>query len=112
MIRLDHIMKNDRTRNHSGTAILLLAVLTAGFSWHGFASNQPGDLDLSFAPGAGPNNEVWRVALQPDGKMVIGGSFTTVNGTARSRIARLNSDGSLDSSFNPYAGANAEVADL
>jgi hypothetical protein len=31
--------------------------------------------------------------LQADGKIVIGGNFTSVNGTARNRIARLNSDG-------------------
>ncbi|MEG4198489.1 DUF4347 domain-containing protein, partial [Microcoleus sp. Pol12A5] len=35
-----------------------------------------------------------------------GGAFSTVNGTARNRIARLNSDGSLDSTFNPNANGN------
>ena len=44
------------------------------------------------------------VALQPDGKVLIGGGFTTVNGTNRSGIARLNANGSLDSSFNPGTG--------
>ena len=47
--------------------------------------------------------------MQPDGKVLIGGSFTSVNGTNRNRIARLNADGSLDSSFNPGTGANGAV---
>ena len=46
-------------------------------------------------------------AVQPDGKILIGGSFTTVLGVTRNRIARLNSDGTLDTGFNP--NANDEV---
>jgi uncharacterized delta-60 repeat protein len=41
------------------------------------------------------------MVLQPDGKLVIGGEFTNVLGEARNRIARLNTDGSLDTSFAP-----------
>jgi uncharacterized delta-60 repeat protein len=48
--------------------------------------------------------QVAATAVQPDGKILIGGSFTTVSGTPRSRIARLNTDGSLDTAFNPNAG--------
>ena len=44
--------------------------------------------------------------VQNDGKIIIGGDFTTVNGVARKGIARLNADGSLDSGFNPGAGVN------
>jgi uncharacterized delta-60 repeat protein len=66
-------------------------------------------VDLSFAPVPGANDNVWTLAVQPDGKVVIGGRFTTVNGVARNRIARLNPDGSLDPNFNPGAGANGEV---
>ncbi|HEX3160974.1 MAG TPA: delta-60 repeat domain-containing protein, partial [Pseudolabrys sp.] len=39
---------------------------------------------------------VYSAAVQSDGKIVIGGDFTAVNGVARSDIARLNSDGGLD----------------
>ena len=39
--------------------------------------------------------------VQPDGKVVIGGDFTQVDGYARNHVARLNPDGSLDTSFNP-----------
>ena len=42
-------------------------------------------------------------AVQPDGKILIGGSFTTVLGVPRNNIARLNTDGTLDTAFNPNA---------
>ena len=70
---------------------------------------QIGGLDVSFDPGTAANDNVWTVATQPDGKVVIGGKFTSVNGVARNRIARLNPDGSVDASFNPGTGANGEV---
>jgi uncharacterized delta-60 repeat protein len=54
------------------------------------------------------NGTVKAIALQPDGKVVIGGSFTSVSSTTRNSIARLNSDGTLDTSFNP--DADGEVA--
>src|SRR5438552_1696577 len=46
------------------------------------------------------------VVVQPDGKILIGGDFTTVLGVARSRIARLNPDGTLDTAFNPNANGH------
>jgi hypothetical protein len=55
---------------------------------------------------------VYAVALQPDGKIIIGGIFTFYNGTARNRLARLNANGSLDTSFNPGAGANNAVREI
>ncbi len=63
-----------------------------------------GSLDTSFDPKDGFNNVVHSVALQPNGKIVIGGRFTSFNGTSRNLIARLNADGSLDTSFNPGTG--------
>ena len=44
-----------------------------------------------------------------DGKIIIGGSFTTYNGVAGNRIARLNPNGSIDTTFNPGTGANVDV---
>jgi uncharacterized delta-60 repeat protein len=55
--------------------------------------NPNGTVDNSSNPGTGPDRAVDAVALQPDGKVLIGGSFTNVNGTPRPRIARLNPDG-------------------
>lgn len=66
--------------------------------------NTDGSLDTGFNPGTGFNSDVYALTLQPDGKVLVGGYFTTYNGTARSGIARVNSDGSLDTGFNPGSG--------
>jgi uncharacterized delta-60 repeat protein/uncharacterized repeat protein (TIGR01451 family) len=72
-----------------------------------------GNVDLTFdTSGIGLDGTVWAVAAQPDGKVVIGGEFTTAGGVLRSRIARLNADGSLDTTFNPGLGANDTVYTL
>lgn len=55
---------------------------------------------------------VFAMALQPDGKLLIGGTFTAVNGTARNGIARLHAAGSLDTGFDPGSGADAPVVAL
>lgn len=46
-----------------------------------------------------------------DGKLMIMGVFTSIGGHSRGCIARLNEDGSLDSSFEPNPGADAWVTD-
>jgi len=71
--------------------------------------NADGSLDATFNPGSGASHTVRTIALQPDGKVIIGGNFTTYNGTARARMARLNADGSLDATFNPGLGADGTV---
>ncbi len=69
----------------------------------------PGMLDTSFDPGAGADNNINSITVQGDGKILIGGAFSTYNGTTRNRIARLNADGSLDTSFDPGIGANLSI---
>lgn len=71
--------------------------------------NPEGSLDTGFNPAVEASGEVHAVAAQSDGKLVIGGRFTLVGGTARSGIARLNQDGSLDTGFDPGSGADDEV---
>ena len=81
------------------TALLLfsVAVLLAGG-----ASAVRGQSALDgFDPNA--NGPVNVVVAQPDGKILLGGSFTSVLGVARNRMARLNPDGTLDTVFNPNA---------
>jgi uncharacterized delta-60 repeat protein len=68
-----------------------------------------GELDTSFNSGSGPNDQMECVAIQPDGKVLIGGKFTAVDGIPRNHVARLNADGSLDLTFDPGAGANGNV---
>ncbi len=75
--------------------------------------NPDGSLDASFAAqieSDEPSSEVAALLVQDDGKILIGGVFTSVNGTARSGIARLNGDGSLDTSFDPGAGTREDPA--
>jgi uncharacterized delta-60 repeat protein/uncharacterized repeat protein (TIGR01451 family) len=71
--------------------------------------NADGSLDTGFNPGTGFNSTVQSIAIQSDGKIIVGGYFTSFNGTARNRIARLNADGSLDAGFNPGIGFNGHV---
>lgn len=68
-----------------------------------------GVVDMSFDAGAGPNGPVYAMVLQTDGKIVIGGSFTAVNGIPCGRVARLLANGTLDASFNPGTGMDADV---
>ncbi|MDB6057142.1 MAG: Calx-beta domain protein, partial [Verrucomicrobiales bacterium] len=71
--------------------------------------NADGSLDTSFAPSSGANDTVFAIAGQPDGKVVIGGQFTKVNGVPQAHIARLNTDGSLDTTFNSGPGFDDNV---
>jgi len=66
--------------------------------------NADGSIDTGFNPGTGFDNWVVSTAIQMDGKIIVGGHFSSINGTARNRITRLNNDGSLDTSFNPATG--------
>jgi uncharacterized delta-60 repeat protein len=68
-----------------------------------------GSLDTTFNVGTGVNNDIYSTVIQSDGKIIIGGNFTSYNGTSINRIARINSDGSLDNTFNVGAGTNNTV---
>src|SRR5439155_24570189 len=75
--------------------------------------NTNGTLDTNSAAGTGASGPVLALAVQSDGKVVIAGAFTNVNGAARSRIARLKPDGSNDSCFNPVTGVRgADSSDV
>lgn len=68
-----------------------------------------GALDTGFSVGSGANSIVHTLALQPDGRVLIGGLFIAYNGIVRNRIARLNANGSLDLTFDVASGANDVV---
>src|SRR6266436_1489934 len=59
----------------------------------------------SFNPGA--NGSVFCLAVQADGKILVGGFFTTLGGQSRNYIGRLNADGTLDTGFFPGADGYA-----
>jgi uncharacterized delta-60 repeat protein len=64
-----------------------------------------GNQDLTFNPsGVGSDLQINHTVFQSDGKIIISGPFTTYNGVSRAGIARLNSDGTLDGTFDPGAG--------
>jgi len=58
------------------------------------------------------SSRVLAVVLQPDGKILIGGEFTMVGGVTRNHIARLNPDGTLDTTFDPDADGTVETIAL
>jgi uncharacterized delta-60 repeat protein/uncharacterized repeat protein (TIGR01451 family) len=67
--------------------------------------NADGSLDFTFAsmPG-GAADAVRALALQTDGRILIGGDFLTYDGINRSHFARANLDGTLDWQFDPGSG--------
>ena len=65
--------------------------------------NADGTIDAGFSFGSGLNGTVYTIIQQNDGKILIGGLFTTYNSTTVQSIIRLNNDGTLDSSFTPPA---------
>lgn len=71
----------------------------------GPARGEDSFLDSSFNPGAGAEGGlVETVVLQPDGKILICGNFASIGGISRAFIARLNDDGSVDTSFEAHPG--------
>jgi uncharacterized delta-60 repeat protein len=62
--------------------------------------NVDGSIDTTFDPMTGPNSGIRCIYPLPDGKTLIGGNFTSYRGTTRPGIARIFSDGSLDTSFD------------
>jgi uncharacterized delta-60 repeat protein len=74
-----------------------------------------GSISSSFNIGTGFDNAVYSAATQSDGKIMLGGSFTSYSGSAsnNTRIIRLNTDGTKDTTFNPgTAGVNAQINSL
>jgi uncharacterized delta-60 repeat protein len=75
--------------------------------------NADGSLDNSFNPPGGANGDVFNVDLQTDGRVVLGGSFTGLNGNNNyNKVGKLNSDGSLDTTFVQPQAINSSVVGL
>jgi uncharacterized delta-60 repeat protein len=66
-----------------------------------------GSVDQLFNQESGTSFIMLSTAVQPDGKLLLGGQFSYVNGAPRTGLGRLNADGSLDTSFD--AGTNEQV---
>ena len=93
-IRFHAAMKTIRT-----FLLTALAAILTLFTAAPRAQAAPGDVDSLDAPVIG--TYIAASAVQPDGKTIIAGDFTSVLGQPRNHIARLNADGTLDAGFNP-----------
>ena len=67
-------------------------------------TNSTGTLDAGFNIGTGLNAQGTRIATQSDGKVIVGGNFTTYNGTAVAPMIRINTNGTLDATFTAPTG--------
>ncbi|RZK62054.1 MAG: hypothetical protein EOO59_03570, partial [Hymenobacter sp.] len=105
---------NSFTRLASG------GVLAAGsFTNYNGALDRPvvqltssGTLDAAFAPVLQGQGSVSALVRQPDGKLLIGGDFSEVNGQPARRLARLTAAGTLDASFAPANDLDSPVGAL
>ena len=68
-----------------------------------------GSVDSGFSTGSQIGTVAYSVAGQPDGKVLIGGSFSTFFGLGKHYLGRLTSTGSLDTSFEGTSGPNLNV---
>src|SRR5689334_16581707 len=84
--------------------LLASAVAFAGSQW--VRGQIAGSLDPDFRLQelTGGTGDIYTAVVGPDGKILIGGSFTSVNGTPRSAIARLHPDGTPDATFDAGSG--------
>ncbi|MBK8340323.1 MAG: hypothetical protein IPK99_10200 [Flavobacteriales bacterium] len=78
-----------------------------------------GALDASYITGTGFNSDVHRLVIQPDGKVIVGGSFTTYDGLEYLDLVRLQTNGVADPTFSQgglgghyYTPGDARVGEL
>jgi uncharacterized delta-60 repeat protein len=83
--------------------------VTPGFC---FGNEIPGELDLTFGSGSSINNGVFSAAQQLDGKWIIAGNFTRVNGAFRTALARLHPDGTTDHTWQGITGTNLSLTSV
>jgi uncharacterized delta-60 repeat protein len=75
--------------------------------------NSDGTIDPSFNVGAGINTgAVTAIAVRPDGRILVGGSFTAFDGSAAGRIVQLDENGARDAAYVAGAGADNDIYDI
>jgi len=74
--------------------------------------NENGSLDNTFSLNASPNNVVFSLVGQADEKLLASGLFSSVAGVGRQSVARFNSEGTLDSGFDPLVWQTAVAVGL
>src|SRR5690606_23709444 len=86
---------------------ILATIASLFFAPFGLYAQNAGSIDLSFDVGDGIINNSANthcLELQPDGKILVGGKFTSYDGHNRENIVRLNADGTIDTSFTTGSG--------
>ncbi len=73
--------------------------------------NADGTLDNSFNPGSGADLLIYDLLVQPDGKIILAGSFNRFNGVAANRVVRLDANGAVDPAFNVGVGPDGYKVD-
>lgn len=75
--------------------------------------NSDGTVDTTFSTnlGSGFDAYVEDITVQDDGKILVGGNFTSLNGstTVPDRLIRLNSDGTVDTAFSSNIGTGVDA---
>jgi uncharacterized delta-60 repeat protein len=74
--------------------------------------NTNGTRDATLISGAGLNGVAYDMKIQPDGKIVAAGTFTTYSGSTNNRIVRINTDGTKDTTFNIGSGSTGNINQL
>ncbi len=95
ILDISNLKSNLKTIFPASKVVIIFLILAPTFFLHA----ADGDIDSTFQGSALRSGTVFTSILQPDGKILIGGDFHAVNGVPRRSIARLNADGSLDTSF-------------
>jgi hypothetical protein len=95
-----------------GNQVLVVGEFTSvdGFQRNGivrFLEN--GEVDESFDIGEGPDGPIYTLTQMPDGRIVIGGSFSAIGDSPSSSLAVLQSNGQLDPNFHIGKGVLGEV---
>jgi uncharacterized delta-60 repeat protein len=126
IVRLNTDGTKDATFNMgTGFDVLVLSIIQQSdgklvvggdfITYSGFANNyivrinSDGTKDTTFNIGTGFNGFVRTVIQQSDGKLLVGGDFTTYSGSANNRIVRINTDGTKDTTFNMGTGFDASI---
>jgi uncharacterized delta-60 repeat protein len=65
-----------------------------------------GTVDAAFTAASAADGSINSLALLPDGRLLVGGAFTTLGGSPRALLGRLLTSGALDPTFAPYTPAS------
>jgi uncharacterized delta-60 repeat protein len=96
-LTLAHVQGSDAGA-YSAAVTNLYSTATSAVAW---VSINTSTLDAGFNPQ--PNGAIYAIAKQSDGKVLVGGTVTSLSGATRSDLGRLYSDGTLDKTFQPMA---------